>query len=120
MISGRHLSIGIALLLLLSHEAALKCQASRSPPQSSSAAAASSVATAGDDGLRHKSCAASPSLHAPRFLSAFSSFQTLQKEQLLLAAANNASARVLVYRICCGEMGNRFLVRNVDFVLFVF
>jgi hypothetical protein len=45
------------------------------------------------------------------FTTAVNAFQTVQQEQLSLAASNNPSARVLVYRICCGEMGNRFLVR---------
>jgi hypothetical protein len=47
-----------------------------------------------------------------QFAIAVNSFRNVQQEQLSLAAANDPSARILVYRICCGEMGNRFLVRT--------
>jgi hypothetical protein len=47
-----------------------------------------------------------------QFMNAVHAFKNVQQEQLSLAASNNPSARILVYRICCGEMGNRFLVKH--------
>ncbi len=47
------------------------------------------------------------------FLAAVSEFKHVQTEQLMLSAANNHSARLLVYTIGCGEMSNHLLVRPV-------
>jgi hypothetical protein len=98
-------------------QAAIVCHASQIPPprnrpgrtSASSSNRANERAAATDEAT---GLSGNPS---SSFLSAVSAFRIIQKEQLLLAAANNASARVLVYRICCGEMGNRFLVSVLFF-----
>jgi hypothetical protein len=49
--------------------------------------------------------------HDNPFLKAVSDFKLIQTQQLLLGAANDPSARLLVFTIGCGETSNHLLVR---------
>jgi hypothetical protein len=49
--------------------------------------------------------------HDNPFLKAVSDFKFIQTEQLLLGAANDPSARLLIYSIGSGETSNHLLVR---------
>jgi hypothetical protein len=108
MIRGPCLCVLLAVLLTLQ---AVVCHASQiPPPRNRPGRTSASNSTHAPEKSTVRDDKAELSDSSSRFLSAVAAFQIIQKEQLSLAAANNASARILVYRICCGEMGNRFLV----------
>ena len=114
MLSGNYSCLFLIALLTL--QAAILCHASQIPPprnrpgRTQGRSSRSALNSNDRDSDRQHIDVASLDAPESRFSSAVAGFQAIQKQQLALAASNNASARVLVYRICCGEMGNRFLV----------